>query len=69
MNKIIRKSFSSRAGSKTSYLLTLFALAALTAAGYFILPNNTGTASASSVKSDGRATAEMLRIALDLRSV
>ncbi|MCU1287871.1 MAG: conserved repeat domain, partial [Acidobacteria bacterium] len=64
----IQKSFSSRTGSKTLYLMTLFTLVALTAVGFFVLPNNTGTASASSVKSDGRATAEMLRVALDLRT-
>ena len=75
MNKISRKSFLRRGGVKTLYFMTLFTLAALAGVGLLIVPgfNNQASVSAQEnakqVAAGGeKATAEMLRIALDFRT-
>lgn len=67
----IRKTFLNKVGTKTFYLVTLFALAAVAAAGFLLVPTNTNTVSAQDNVISARATRvphEVLTSALDFRT-
>ena len=67
MNK--RKTFLNKVGTKTLYLVTLFALAAVAAAGFLLVPtNNTVSAQDNVISATEQVSHEVLTSALNFRT-
>ena len=68
MKKNIQKNFLQQVSRKTFYLAALFAVAVAAVAGFLLVPNNGGTASAQDRVNAEKATNEMLSISLDFKT-